>query len=298
MHSHASAGTGAALLPGAVLGTGPLNEFIDAAARGVSQLVNAVLSPVEIENRYNSNSTSGTNNLNNLLPDFNYQQHYGYGNPYAGIKGSNDNNPAPYETKSSSSRDPPPPPGQHEKSSSSRDPPRMAQSPAPPADEPPLPWPEPSREELDTLSWKERCAISESRARQLQARNEFLEAKAVRTDDVLENQRRMFRRMSALDNFEYQQQIDALKRIKDDLFQQNQLERCIFYFTYLVEQQKQDLQEILSTDRLCCTCLDKPSQVVFYPCCHLVCCPDCSGKVTHCPVCRRVIHQKLPVFIA
>ncbi|CAD7947117.1 unnamed protein product [Amoebophrya sp. A120] len=99
-------------------------------------------------------------------------------------------------------------------------------------DEPPPPWPEPSQEELDTLSWKERCAISEARAAALQRRYDWLEGKKHNTDEILLRQQHMFRRMSALDQHEYQQQIEALKKIKEELFAQNQA----------VEQQKSELQ--------------------------------------------------------
>ncbi|CAD7967638.1 unnamed protein product [Amoebophrya sp. A25] len=159
------------------------------------------------------------------------------------------------------------------------------------AEEPPpvLDEPELNQAELDTLSWKERSAIAESRSAALAKRCAWLEARRLRTEEFLRQQQQTYRRMSALDQHEYQTQIETLKAIKEELFAH----------TKAVEAEKQELQDSISSDRTCCTCLDKPSSVVFYPCCHLVCSLDLrSQRLDHCPVCRRVIHQKLPVYIA
>merc|ERR1712194_678399 len=102
---------------------------------------------------------------------------------------------------------------------------------------------------------------------------------------------------SLLDQDEFLTQIRALKEIKDSLFEQN---RKVEKEKEKIEEEKGDLRQILDStcsDRLCCSCMDQLSAVVFFPCCHLACCQTCSVKVHSCPICRKHIQNRVPVFI-
>jgi len=48
----------------------------------------------------------------------------------------------------------------------------------------------------------------------------------------------------------------------------------------------------------CVVCMVKPASIAFVPCGHLVACQACAQKLTsqECPICRRLIVQKLHVF--
>jgi len=37
-------------------------------------------------------------------------------------------------------------------------------------------------------------------------------------------------------------------------------------------------------------------EILFLPCKHFSCCPQCSKKLTNCPLCRSVIASKIKVF--
>jgi hypothetical protein len=50
--------------------------------------------------------------------------------------------------------------------------------------------------------------------------------------------------------------------------------------------------------RNCTICMDKESDVVFLPCCHLCACERCSDAVHSCPVCRTNISRKIKIFAA
>ncbi|CAL1544063.1 unnamed protein product [Lymnaea stagnalis] len=48
----------------------------------------------------------------------------------------------------------------------------------------------------------------------------------------------------------------------------------------------------------CKVCLSREACVTFVPCGHLVCCPECSAEVDHCPVCRTNIEHWIRTFIS
>lgn len=51
-------------------------------------------------------------------------------------------------------------------------------------------------------------------------------------------------------------------------------------------------------DHLCKVCLDEPSDHVFLPCSHQVCCGGCARALRHCPICRAHIQSVIKVFKA
>ena len=49
----------------------------------------------------------------------------------------------------------------------------------------------------------------------------------------------------------------------------------------------------LPPDVVCIVCNDRPRQVLFQPCDHIVVCEECSASLTHCPRCGEFIVRKV-----
>lgn len=47
---------------------------------------------------------------------------------------------------------------------------------------------------------------------------------------------------------------------------------------------------------ICVICLDRERSTVFLECSHMVCCTECSGLVSTCPICRQIIVRVVPVY--
>ncbi len=63
-----------------------------------------------------------------------------------------------------------------------------------------------------------------------------------------------------------------------------------------IEESLADTKRVESTSRVCVCCMNLESSVVFLPCKHLCVCPDCACKVSHCPLCRVPITEKMVVY--
>lgn len=48
------------------------------------------------------------------------------------------------------------------------------------------------------------------------------------------------------------------------------------------------------TTQQCIVCLDRPPELIFYPCYHHIFCLNCIKNINQCPICRRIIHSKYP----
>lgn len=48
----------------------------------------------------------------------------------------------------------------------------------------------------------------------------------------------------------------------------------------------------------CVICMDEPSKIIFLPCGHLCCCPNCDESVDLCPMCRATIDRRIKVISA
>jgi len=55
-----------------------------------------------------------------------------------------------------------------------------------------------------------------------------------------------------------------------------------------------DLNNLMIKETKCSICLDKCSDVIFYPCKHNVVCLECGCKINKCPYCRSNIETKIP----
>ena len=72
----------------------------------------------------------------------------------------------------------------------------------------------------------------------------------------------------------------------------------------LLRDENQNLRkECLSLERIkeiiqCKICLDNDKSVYFYPCGHLVTCSDCARSIQECPICRKQIRKKQPVYLS
>ena len=52
------------------------------------------------------------------------------------------------------------------------------------------------------------------------------------------------------------------------------------------------------TAKSCKVCLTSDMEILFFPCLHLMCCQQCSSRITSCPLCRRHIFSSLKIFVA
>ncbi|CAE7540925.1 rngB [Symbiodinium natans] len=51
------------------------------------------------------------------------------------------------------------------------------------------------------------------------------------------------------------------------------------------------------SDRSCIACLDRLANTVLLRCRHLCVCDGCARKLTHCPVCRQTVRDRLTVYM-
>jgi len=51
-----------------------------------------------------------------------------------------------------------------------------------------------------------------------------------------------------------------------------------------------------SESELCVVCLDEKKEYIFVPCGHYCCCEKCINKLSECPICRKIVDQKIKVF--
>ncbi|CAG5118363.1 unnamed protein product, partial [Candidula unifasciata] len=63
--------------------------------------------------------------------------------------------------------------------------------------------------------------------------------------------------------------------------------------TKVIEENRQ-----LKEQRLCKICMLEEVEVVFVPCGHLVCCHDCSFKLSLCPICRAEIESSMRAYMS
>ncbi len=47
----------------------------------------------------------------------------------------------------------------------------------------------------------------------------------------------------------------------------------------------------------CAVCLSEPRAVAYVPCGHIACCRGCAPKVDLCPLCKRSVGQRIPVYL-
>ena len=56
--------------------------------------------------------------------------------------------------------------------------------------------------------------------------------------------------------------------------------------------------ERMQEERTCKICMDAEIGIVFLPCGHLVCCPNCASGVELCPMCRRPIQESVRTYMS
>jgi chromosome segregation ATPase len=55
-------------------------------------------------------------------------------------------------------------------------------------------------------------------------------------------------------------------------------------------------RKALAERRMCKICYDKEVSCLLLPCCHYITCEPCAKGITRCPVCRRPITERKPVY--
>jgi hypothetical protein len=64
----------------------------------------------------------------------------------------------------------------------------------------------------------------------------------------------------------------------------------------ITKQQQQEFDRLQNEKVLCRVCFEREIVTVLLPCRHRILCSFCSEKCKHCPVCRSVIMERMPVF--
>jgi len=54
----------------------------------------------------------------------------------------------------------------------------------------------------------------------------------------------------------------------------------------------------LKESQMCKICLDKPADVIFLPCGHMVSCGQCAPALNKCPICRKLVSGLVKAFFA
>ena len=62
------------------------------------------------------------------------------------------------------------------------------------------------------------------------------------------------------------------------------------------EATRSDAQEVREDEALCVCCLDRPRDIVFLSCMHVVVCEQCATRTASCPTCRVPITEKRRIF--
>ncbi|XP_045195698.2 baculoviral IAP repeat-containing protein 3-like [Mercenaria mercenaria] len=80
----------------------------------------------------------------------------------------------------------------------------------------------------------------------------------------------------------------------------DKLEDCVVDDNDKIEPLETLLEENhrLKENQLCKICLDSRADVIFLPCGHRVCCPQCAPALTKCPVCRQTVNGQIKAFFA
>jgi hypothetical protein len=50
--------------------------------------------------------------------------------------------------------------------------------------------------------------------------------------------------------------------------------------------------------QVCCICKVKKVNLLLFPCMHVNTCPECTSNISHCPICRSLIHAFTFVYLS
>ena len=62
------------------------------------------------------------------------------------------------------------------------------------------------------------------------------------------------------------------------------------------EATRSDAREVREDEALCVCCLDRPRDIIFLSCMHVVVCEQCAPRTASCPTCRVPITEKRRIF--
>lgn len=136
---------------------------------------------------------------------------------------------------------------------------------------------------------EQRKALQKSMASE-RAKSDALSRQNQELMQAAEERLKSQQRISCAETSELSDQVDALLMIKRQLYrriQELEAERTVMI----------NDREAAMGDRACVVCMDRVANTVLLRCKHLVCCEDCSAHLSHCPVCRQPVRDRLPVFV-
>jgi len=121
-------------------------------------------------------------------------------------------------------------------------------------------------------------------------RAEALEKQNQELGKAAEDRVKGLQRVNDVETSELASQVEALLLVKRQLYQRLQS---------MDAERSRLLSERIETvsDRACVACLDRLANTVLLRCRHLCCCEGCAKKLTHCPVCRQSVRDRMTVFM-
>ena len=69
------------------------------------------------------------------------------------------------------------------------------------------------------------------------------------------------------------------------------------YFAELEYQRLKKENSFTDDENNCVVCFTNPKNMVLIPCGHVCACKQCLDQMTKCPICRKVIDRKIPIFL-
>ena len=106
------------------------------------------------------------------------------------------------------------------------------------------------------------------------------------------------------DNSNDTEQIQKDEKRLPEISRENESQKKLEIENQLLRNENQNLRkECLSIQRIkdivqCKICMDRDKSVYFYPCGHVVMCSDCAKSIQECPICRKKIRKKQPVYLS
>ncbi|KAJ7557508.1 hypothetical protein O6H91_05G129300 [Diphasiastrum complanatum] len=87
------------------------------------------------------------------------------------------------------------------------------------------------------------------------------------------------------------------KMAKKDLTEEIwRLQAALGEQTEIAKDQQQKFDRLQNDKVLCRVCFEREIAVVLLPCRHRILCSICSERCKHCPICRGLIQERMPVF--
>ena len=87
---------------------------------------------------------------------------------------------------------------------------------------------------------------------------------------------------------------EGISSIKIDIKEGDETKEMVLKEIQAMKEKLTDYERV----RICTVCYERPRDVVFLECGHLVCCDECARNIRECPFDKSVILKKKRIFVA